>query len=130
MPSAARDLFDNRDPLYAGEAGLGMDPKLAQRIRDADVVLCIGARLGETTTQGYALFDVPRPRQRLVHVHADPEELGHVYRADVAINASMDGFARGARSAVAGHDAPLERLDPGGAGGLRGARRAAPSRDR
>jgi acetolactate synthase I/II/III large subunit len=67
-------------------------------MRDADLVIAIGARLGETTTQGYALLDVPRPKQRLVHVHADPGELGHVYQADVPVNASMPAFARAARA--------------------------------
>jgi acetolactate synthase-1/2/3 large subunit len=91
-----QDLLDNRHDCYVGEAGLGMDPKLAERIGQADVVLAIGARLGETTTNGYALFDVPRPRQKLIHVHADPEELGRVYQADLAINAGMAPFARAA----------------------------------
>jgi len=88
-----QDLIDNCHDRYIGEAGLGMDPKLAKRIADADLVLAIGPRLGETTTNGYALFDVPRPRQRLIHVHADAEELGRVYQADLAINAGMEPFA-------------------------------------
>lgn len=93
-----QDLIDNHDERYIGEAGLGMDPRIAQRVRDADLLIAIGARLGETTTQGYALLDVPRPKQRLVHVHADPQELGHVYQADVPVNASMPAFARAARA--------------------------------
>lgn len=88
-----QDLIDNCHARYIGEAGLGMDPKLAKRIADADLVLAIGPRLGETTTNGYALFDVPRPRQRLIHVHADAEELGRVYQADLAINSGMEPFA-------------------------------------
>lgn len=92
-----QDLIDNLDDRYIGEAGLGMDPRIAQRVRDADLVIAVGARLGETTTQGYALLDVPHPKQRLVHVHADPGELGHVYHADVPVNASMPAFARAAR---------------------------------
>jgi acetolactate synthase-1/2/3 large subunit len=91
-----QDLFDNRHPLYAGEAGLGMDPRLAQRIQDADLIISVGARLGETTTQGYTLVSVPRPRQRFVHVHPDPEELGKVYHCDLALNASVVGFAQAA----------------------------------
>jgi acetolactate synthase-1/2/3 large subunit len=91
-----QDLLDNRHDCYVGEAGLGMDPRLAERIRQADLVLAIGARLGETTTNGYALFDVPRPRQKLIHVHPDPEELGRVYQADLSINAGMAPFARAA----------------------------------
>lgn len=88
-----QDLIDNCHDRYIGEAGLGMDPKLAKRIVDADLVLAIGPRLGETTTNGYALFEVPRPRQRLIHVHADAEELGRVYQADLAINSGMEPFA-------------------------------------
>lgn len=91
-----QDLIDNHDEHYIGEAGLGMDARIAQRVRDADLIIAIGARLGETSTQGYALLDVPRPSQRLVHVHPDPEELGHVYHADVPVNASMPAFARAA----------------------------------
>ncbi|HEY1609431.1 MAG TPA: thiamine pyrophosphate-binding protein [Paraburkholderia sp.] len=88
-----QDLFDNRDPHYAGEAGLGMDPALFERLRAADLVLAIGPRLGETSTRGYELFDVPTPAMRLVHVHRDVGELGRVYRAHLAINAGMREFA-------------------------------------
>ncbi|OZI19078.1 thiamine pyrophosphate-binding protein [Bordetella genomosp. 9] len=91
-----QDLLDNQHSHYVGEAGLGMDPRLAQRIRDADLILAIGARLGETTTNGYTLLDVPRPAQSLIHVHADPEELGHVYHADLIMNAAMPAFAAAA----------------------------------
>jgi acetolactate synthase-1/2/3 large subunit len=93
-----QDLIDNHDDHYIGEAGLGMDPRIAQRIRDADLVIAVGARLGETSTQGYALLEVPRPHQRFVHVHPDPSELGHVYHADVPVNAAMPAFARAARA--------------------------------
>ena len=93
-----QDLIDNLDDHYIGEAGLGMDPRIAQRVRDADLIIAVGARLGETTTQGYALLDVPHPKQRLVHVHADPDELGHVYHAHLPVNASMPAFARAARA--------------------------------
>jgi acetolactate synthase-1/2/3 large subunit len=91
-----QDLFDNRHPNYIGEAGLGMDPRLAARIKAADLVIAVGPRLGETTTNGYALFAVPKPVQRLVHVHRDPNELGRVYCADLMINAGMEEFARAA----------------------------------
>jgi acetolactate synthase I/II/III large subunit len=74
-----------------------MNPKVAERVRNADLIIAVGPRLGETTTNGYTLLDVPRPVQTLVHVHADPEELGRVYHADVPINASMPTFARAAR---------------------------------
>jgi len=91
-----QDLFDNRRELYAGEAGLAMNPLLAERIRQADLIVAAGPRLGEASTNGYTLLDVPRPAQTLVHVHADPEELGHVYHADLAINAGPAGFAAAA----------------------------------
>ncbi|MEI2417844.1 thiamine pyrophosphate-binding protein [Orrella sp. JC864] len=93
-----QDLLDNRHDHYCGEAGLGMDPRLAARIREADFILAVGPRLGETTTNGYTLLDVPRPRQVLAHVHADPQELGRVYHADVAINAAMPAAARALRA--------------------------------
>ncbi len=93
-----QDLMDNRLDHYVGETGLGMDPRIAQRVRDADLVIAVGARLGETSTQGYELLAVPRPTQRFVHVHADPEELGRVYHADVPVLASMPEFARAARA--------------------------------
>ena len=92
-----QDLIDNANDRYCGEAGLGMDPNLAARFKEADLILAVGPRLGETTTNGYALLSVPRPAQTLIHVHADPEELGRVYHADLPINASMPGFAAAVR---------------------------------
>lgn len=88
-----QDLFDNRHPNYAGDVGIGINPRLAQRVRDADLLCVIGARLGEMTTSGYTLLSVPRPRQQLVHVHAGAEELGRVYQGDLLINASMRPMA-------------------------------------
>ena len=79
-----QDYVDNASPAYAGPLTIGMDPKLAQRVKDADVILALGTRLGEIATQQYSLLDVPRPRQTLVHVHADPDELGRVFEAGVA----------------------------------------------
>ncbi len=84
-----QDTFDNRHPLYAGDVGIGINPKLAQRVRDADLVLALGVRLGEMTTGGYTLLDVPRPKQSLVHLHAGPEELGRVYTADLMLQCSL-----------------------------------------
>ncbi len=80
-----QDYLDNRSPNYAGDVGIGINPALAARVRDADLLLVLGARLGEMTTGGYTLLDVPHPRQRLVHVHPDPSELGRVYRPELAI---------------------------------------------
>lgn len=87
-----QDLMDNDSDSYAGDMGIAINPKLARRISDADLLLVIGARLGEMTTQGYTLLEVPRPRQRLVHVHAGAEELGKVYFPELAIVASYDEF--------------------------------------
>jgi acetolactate synthase-1/2/3 large subunit len=84
-----QDTFDNRHPLYAGDAGIGINPALARRIREADLVLAIGVRLGEMTTSGYTLLQVPRPTQKLVHLHAGPEELGRVYAADLMLQSSL-----------------------------------------
>jgi acetolactate synthase I/II/III large subunit len=84
-----QDLFDNRHPNYAGDVGIGINPLLAARIRDADLIVAIGARLGEMTTGGYTLLRAPRPAQRLVHIHAGPEELGRVYAADLMLQSAM-----------------------------------------
>ena len=84
-----QDLFDNRHPLYAGDVGIGINAKLAQRVRESDLIIAIGPRLGEMTTSGYTLLQAPRPLQQLVHIHAGAEELGRVYTADLMINASM-----------------------------------------
>ncbi|HYD75263.1 thiamine pyrophosphate-binding protein [Ramlibacter sp.] len=85
-----QDTFDNHHPLYAGDVGIGINPKLAARIRESDLVLAIGPRLGEMTTSGYTLLQPPRAAQLLVHIHAGAEELNRVYQADVAINAGME----------------------------------------
>src|SRR4051812_39372247 len=89
-----QDTFDNHHPLYAGDVGIGIGPKLAARIRESDLVLAIGPRLGEMTTGGYTLLKAPRPTQKLVHIHASAEELHRVYQADLAINATMNAAAR------------------------------------
>ncbi len=87
-----QDLLDNRSESYAGDVGIGINPKLAQRVKDADVLLVIGARLGEMTTSAYTLLDVPVPKQALVHVHAGAEELGRVYAATLPINSGYPQF--------------------------------------
>ncbi|KQM68961.1 thiamine pyrophosphate-binding protein [Xylophilus sp. Leaf220] len=88
-----QDTFDNHHPLYAGDVGIGINPALAQRVRDADLVLALGPRLGEMTTGGYTLLQAPRPLQTLVHVHAGADELNRVYQADLAINATPGPLA-------------------------------------
>ncbi len=89
-----QDTFDNHHPQYAGEVGIGLNPKLAARVKNADLLIAIGPRLGEMTTGGYTLLDVPRPQQTLVHLHASAEELNRVYQADLAIHTSMNAAAR------------------------------------
>ena len=89
-----QDTFDNFHPLYAGDVGIGINPKLSQRIKDSDLILAIGPRLGEMTTSGYTLLEVPKPKQKLVHLHASAEELHRVYSADLAICATMNAAAR------------------------------------
>jgi acetolactate synthase-1/2/3 large subunit len=89
-----QDTFDNFHPLYAGDVGIGINPKLAQRIKESDLILAIGPRLGEMTTSGYTLLEVPKPKQTLVHIHASAEELNRVYAADLAICATMNAAAR------------------------------------
>ncbi|HZT51543.1 MAG TPA: thiamine pyrophosphate-binding protein [Stellaceae bacterium] len=88
-----QDRFDNAHPNYAGEVGLGANPKLVARIKESDLLIAVGPRLGEVASGGYSLIDIPVPRQRLVHVHPDPEELGRVYQPFLAINASPRTFA-------------------------------------
>ncbi|MBV8667554.1 MAG: thiamine pyrophosphate-binding protein [Burkholderiaceae bacterium] len=88
-----QDLLDNEHPNYVGDVGFSINPKLAARIREADLVLAIGPRLGEITTAGYSLLEAPRPKQKLIHVHADAEELGRVYQADLMINSGMPQIA-------------------------------------
>ncbi|BEP54027.1 thiamine pyrophosphate-binding protein [Variovorax sp. V118] len=89
-----QDTFDNHHPQYAGDVGIAINPKLAQHVKDADLVLAIGPRLGEMTTGGYTLLEAPKAKQTLVHIHASAEELNRVYQADLAINAGMSAAAR------------------------------------
>ncbi|MBB5370570.1 MULTISPECIES: thiamine pyrophosphate-binding protein [unclassified Janthinobacterium] len=84
-----QDLLDNAHPNYIGDVGIGINPKLAARVKQADLVIAIGPRLGEMTTGGYTLFASPVPRQRLVHFHTDALELGSVYQAELMINSGM-----------------------------------------
>ncbi|MGE5274598.1 MAG: thiamine pyrophosphate-binding protein [Verrucomicrobiota bacterium] len=87
-----QDYVDNASPTYIGPLTIGMDPALAARVREADVVLALGTRLGEIATQQYSLLEPPRPRQRLIHVHADPDELGRVYEAELPIVSGSPEF--------------------------------------
>ncbi len=89
-----QDTFDNHHPLYAGDVGIGLNPKLAARVKAADLIIAIGPRLGEMTTNNYTLLQAPCPKQKLVHIHSSAEELNRVYQADLAINATMNAAAR------------------------------------
>ena len=88
-----QDVFDNRHAQYAGDVGIAINPRLAQRIEDADLVLAVGPRLGEMTTSGYTLLTAPQPKQKLVHVHSSAEELGRVYQPELALCATMPAIA-------------------------------------
>jgi acetolactate synthase-1/2/3 large subunit len=84
-----QDLLDNAHPNYIGDVGIGINPKLAARVRAADLLIAVGPRLGEMTTSGYSLLTAPVPQQRLVHIHPSTEELGSVYQADLMIASGM-----------------------------------------
>jgi acetolactate synthase I/II/III large subunit len=86
-------LFDNEHRCYGGDLGIGANPKLLARIKESDLVIVVGGRLSEMPSQSYTLFEIPAPRQRIVHVHPDAAELGRVYRPHLAINAAPDAFA-------------------------------------
>ena len=83
-----QDYIDNRHLNYAGDVGIGPNPALAERVRDADLLLVAGPRLGEMTTSGYTLPTPPNPTQKLIHIHPDPNELGRVYRPTLALAAN------------------------------------------
>jgi acetolactate synthase-1/2/3 large subunit len=105
-----QDTFDNHHANYAGDVGIGINPKLAAHIGESDLIIAIGPRLGEMTTGGYAMLTAPKlsgngGNQKLIHIHASAEELNRVYQADLAINASMDAAAQ----ALAGLQAPLDK---------------------
>ena len=85
-------LFDQTHPCYAGDLGIGPNPKLLERIKSSDLVIAIGGRLGELPSQRYTLFDIPRPQMPFVHVHPSAEELGRVYSPSLAINATPAAF--------------------------------------
>lgn len=97
LPVAAafrrQDAIDNMAPVWAGNLGYGPNPRLVERVRAADLLLVVGPRLGEATTDGYTLVNPDHPGQTLIHVHPDPAELNSAYRADIAICAGMWEFA-------------------------------------
>jgi len=97
-------LFDAAHPCYAGDFGIGPNPKLLARVKSADLVLLIGGRMSEMPSQSYTLFDIPEPQMKLVHVHPGSEELGRVYHPHLAINAAPTAFC----SALEGLQPPNE----------------------
>jgi acetolactate synthase-1/2/3 large subunit len=121
------DLFDNADPHYAGEIGIGIDRALAGHIDEADLVLALNVRLGELNTlgagvfRGYQLLAAPRPRQRLIHLHPDADELQRVYQADLAIQAGP-AEALAALADMADAIASDAALDPAWTARLRNSR--------
>lgn len=89
-----QDRLDNTSPSYCGDLGVGQNPKLQARVREADLLIVIGTRMGEMTTGGYTLIDIPNPQQTFVHVHQGAEEIGRVYQPALGINAGMKNFAK------------------------------------
>ena len=100
-----QDYIDNRHRCYVGCAGIGIDAKLGAAVKDADLLIVLGARLGEMTTAGYTLIDIPNPAPFLVHIHPSPDELGSVYRPDLPIAATARAFTEAlGRLRAAGQD--------------------------
>jgi acetolactate synthase-1/2/3 large subunit len=91
-----QDYFDNTHRCYAGHVGISVAPPLSERVRDADLLLLVGTRLGEASSRSYSLIDIPEPRQMLVHVHPGAEEIGMVYSPDLSIHAGVRAFAAAA----------------------------------
>jgi acetolactate synthase-1/2/3 large subunit len=88
-----QDIVDNRIPCFVGDLGTGASPSLVARVRQADLLLAVGARIGEITSQSYSLLGIPEPGKVLIHVHAGAEELGRVFRPTLAIQSGMPEFA-------------------------------------
>ncbi|TFB44101.1 thiamine pyrophosphate-binding protein [Pseudomonas sp. F01002] len=91
-----QDLFDNRHPNYVGDLGFAASAQLSSAVKNADLLLVVGSRMGEVSTGGYAALDIPVPKQTLIHIHQGIEELGRVYQPALAINSSMSTFAKSA----------------------------------
>jgi acetolactate synthase-1/2/3 large subunit len=92
-----QDIVDNRSDVYVGDSGIAINPRLARRYREADLLFVAGARLGESTTSGYTLVDIPVPQVPLVHAYPDPEELGRSYFPTLPIVSGMPELAAGLR---------------------------------
>ena len=106
-----QDYMDNRHPNYIGDLGIGPNPALAERVAAADTLLVLGARLGEMTSGGYSLFQIPKPSQSLIHIHPNADELGRVYHADLAINCHSCDFLTQAVAATRGQSVPTPETE-------------------
>ena len=106
-----QDYMDNRHPNYIGDLGIGPNPALAERVAAADTLLVLGARLGEMTSGGYSLFQIPKPSQSLIHIHPSADELGRVYHADLAINCHSCDFLTLAVAATRGQSVPTPETE-------------------
>ena len=113
-----QDTFDNRHPNYAGDVGIAINPRLAQRVRESDLLIAVGVRLGEMTTGGYTLIEPPRPRQKLVHLHAGAEELGRVYAADLMLQCSLAAAGKALETLTAPPQLPWAEWTAGAAADL------------
>jgi acetolactate synthase-1/2/3 large subunit len=91
-----QDIVDNRSPSFVGDLGTGASAALVARIKEADFLLAVGARIGEITSQSYSLLGIPDPGKVLVHVHTGAEELGRVFRPSLPIQSGMSEFAAAA----------------------------------
>ncbi|MFZ5676149.1 MAG: thiamine pyrophosphate-binding protein [Pseudomonadota bacterium] len=99
-------LFPSDHPNYVGDVGIGPNPKLAQRVKEADLLVLIGARMSEMPSSSYSLIDIPNPRQTLVHIHPGAEELGRVYQPALAIQASPNAFCAALADLAQPNDRP------------------------
>ena len=98
-------LFNALHPSYAGDMGFGINPALAKRVKEADLIVLIGARLSEAPSSSYTLLDIPNPKQTLIHVYPDPDEIGRVYQPDLGIVAASNEMAKALKDLV-----PLPRI--------------------
>ncbi|WP_447045709.1 thiamine pyrophosphate-binding protein [Vreelandella sp. H-I2] len=89
-----QDIVDNHSEVYIGDFGTAGPPQLVRRIKEADVLLVVGARLGEITTKTYTTLGSPAPQQRLIHIHTDADEIGRVYSPELGLAIAPENFAR------------------------------------
>ena len=105
VPFRRQSHMDNRHENYVGDLGVGMNPRLGQALQHADCILSLGARLGDTLSAGFTLMDPADQQKRIIHVYPDPDEIGHLWRADPAIVACPGAMLR----ALAAATVPAER---------------------